>query len=541
MNPEFPGGYLRLALDPRQPLEAETVLGRLRDQLQLPAGANRDAMLCARLQQPLTLVHIENADSRETARAVAQAVQRLVDCPVAISGRFQGLGESAHWSRVSLQPFEENAALDQLGQELDQPATAKDYGELVRALGYLPLAIHLAAGHLRAGRSVAGFLGLLRRRGLCLEHPDPADSNRLLSATFELSLELLREQLGTDADRLLPAFQALGHGPTGGFGASLGAALAGLHAEDFEELAVQAHALSLLDRTLDGKSWRLHPLLAELLRPHAGEAAVLTRMTAWFVERLPVGETGQEDDQGRRWGEIHQENAALVEWLARVPEMDRVRVERVGSRFAINSGPFGAWLAFCEHALQNMPSDDEKSNILWTAGNVARSAGLLDQALALADQKIELDQSRNTEREVALAWGLKADIWQARGELDEALRIRQEEQLPVYERLGDVRSRAVTLGQIADIWQARGELDEALRIRQEDELPVYERLQLARDLLVCRTEIGINYLVRGMAGDRKKALALLRLAQQEAQRLQLPEAQQITEIIQQMEQTSTGT
>jgi phosphopentomutase len=52
--------------------------------------------------------------------------------------------------------------------------------------------------------------------------------------------------------------------------------------------------------------------------------------------------------------------------------------------------------------------------------------------------------------------------------LDEALRIRQEEELPVYERLGDVRARAVTLGKIADVYQARGQLDEALRIRREE-------------------------------------------------------------------------
>ncbi|HUB50125.1 MAG TPA: hypothetical protein VMB73_34575, partial [Acetobacteraceae bacterium] len=76
----------------------------------------------------------------------------------------------------------------------------------------------------------------------------------------------------------------------------------------------------------------------------------------------------------------------------------------------------------------------------------------------------------------AVAMGRVADILQARGELDEALRIRREEELPVYERLGDVRSRAVTMGKIADILQARGELDEALRIRREETLPVYERL-----------------------------------------------------------------
>ena len=80
--------------------------------------------------------------------------------------------------------------------------------------------------------------------------------------------------------------------------------------------------------------------------------------------------------------------------------------------------------------------------------------------------------------------GKIADVLQARGQLDEALRIRQEEQLPVYERLGDVRSWAVTLGQIAYVLQARGQLDEALRIRQEEELPIYERLGDVRERAV---------------------------------------------------------
>src|SRR6202030_633912 len=69
-------------------------------------------------------------------------------------------------------------------------------------------------------------------------------------------------------------------------------------------------------------------------------------------------------------------------------------------------------------------------------------------------------------RMAAIASGQIADILQARGDLDEALRIRREEQLPVYDRLGEVRSVAVTQGKIADILQARGDLDEALRIRR---------------------------------------------------------------------------
>lgn len=39
--------------------------------------------------------------------------------------------------------------------------------------------------------------------------------------------------------------------------------------------------------------------------------------------------------------------------------------------------------------------------------------------------------------------GKVADVLQDRGELDEALRIRREEELPVYERLGEVRSKSI--------------------------------------------------------------------------------------------------
>ena len=46
----------------------------------------------------------------------------------------------------------------------------------------------------------------------------------------------------------------------------------------------------------------------------------------------------------------------------------------------------------------------------------------------------------------------------------------------LFEEEKDVHSRAVTMGQIADILEQRGETEEALRIRREEELPVYERL-----------------------------------------------------------------
>ena len=105
----------------------------------------------------------------------------------------------------------------------------------------------------------------------------------------------------------------------------------------------------------------------------------------------------------------------------------------------------------------------EMGDLAASLGRVAEAESAYRAAVAAATD----------ERSRAVTMGRIADILQARGALDEALRIRREEELPVYERLGDVRSRAVTMGKIADILQARGALDEALRIRREEELPVY--------------------------------------------------------------------
>jgi tetratricopeptide (TPR) repeat protein len=54
-----------------------------------------------------------------------------------------------------------------------------------------------------------------------------------------------------------------------------------------------------------------------------------------------------------------------------------------------------------------------------------------------------------------------------RGDYDETLRIRREVQLPVYERLGDTQSAAVTWGQIADIAYQRGDYDEAADLQRK--------------------------------------------------------------------------
>ncbi len=91
----------------------------------------------------------------------------------------------------------------------------------------------------------------------------------------------------------------------------------------------------------------------------------------------------------------------------------------------------------------------------------------------------------------------------------------------------------MTIGKIADILQARSQLDEALKIRHEEELPIYERLGDVRSLLVGPANLAINLLTRGRAEDRGEARRLLHLALEAARRLKLPEARQIEAVIEQ--------
>ena len=121
-----------------------------------------------------------------------------------------------------------------------------------------------------------------------------------------------------------------------------------------------------------------------------------------------------------------------------------------------------------------------------------------------------------------------AGLYASIGELDEALRIRQEEQLPVYERLGDVRERAITLGKMADIFQARGELDEALRIRQEEQLPVYERLGDVRSRAITPAKIGFQLVA---ANRHREAASALSRAPADTRGMGLPEAEIIAEFM----------
>ncbi|MGE0260737.1 MAG: SEFIR domain-containing protein, partial [Alphaproteobacteria bacterium] len=158
---KFPGGYLRLSLDPEKLVAATELIAQLTDRFKLPVG-DVDALRTRLLAVP-SLVHIENADTPEAGRIVAALADSLPGCVVVISARFRPLGSGAGWGQVPLELFDTGSAIQQLAKELGSDASGQeDWPDLVAALGFLPLALHLAAGHLREGTSAAAFLRRLR-------------------------------------------------------------------------------------------------------------------------------------------------------------------------------------------------------------------------------------------------------------------------------------------------------------------------------------------------------------------------------------------
>ena len=146
--------------------------------------------------------------------------------------------------------------------------------------------------------------------------------------------------------------------------------------------------------------------------------------------------------------------------------------------------------------------DELRISLVDELGLLLFSLGDLDAALAhWREVQLPLYRRLGDARSQAITMVRIAEILEARGQLDEALRIYQEEALTVFERQGDLRSKAITMVQIANILQSRGQLDEALRIYQEELLPVFERLGDLRSKAITMGQIADILQVRGQLDE----------------------------------------
>ncbi|MBO3743034.1 CHAT domain-containing protein [Actinoplanes flavus] len=216
-----------------------------------------------------------------------------------------------------------------------------------------------------------------------------------------------------------------------------------------------------------------------------------------------VAEVAKVSGDGETAGRLH--SRAIRQTQADGAELgdslDRARVMAEHAIYLVGRGELQQAEQLVRQAHQLFTaggSEYEAARCQGVVADVLFRRGEYDEALRIR-REVELPvyERLGEARESAVIWGTTADVHFRRGEYDEALRIRREVELPVYERLGDARSAAVTWGRIADILFQRGEYDEALRIHREVQLPVYERLGEARESAVTWGKIADVIFQRG--------------------------------------------
>lgn len=497
----FPGGLLSLILTRDDTRDARSLALDLCEQLKLRIGGGDPwAHLSEALRLLPCLVLVENVDGEPQAKSVADLVDRLGDCPFLATGRFTGMGGA--WSPVKIEPFGPEDGWKQIREELGPAIGRYDEGELrklVEDLGGLPLAIHIAAGNLRLpGMTLDCFREDLNSKGLDIGHPAPADhlnlvrAEQTVRAVFETGLATLKRMLEeNERAALADAFASLGVAPRAGFGRRLGAAICGLDEVEFTRLAVNAYRLSLLELLPDSEQmkqpamFRVHPLLAKYLFQKMGNFEPAGRKIDWFVERLVDSE---------RWNEVLSESSGFDEFLDETIRKGNplalAFLARVGITFSRSNGPIRTWIRLCERGLSIDSDPARRISYLFMLTKLSIGCGNIERAEAAAREMLSLSIAEHDERNIALAEGAAADILMKRGNYDEALRIRQEKELPVFERLGLEVDRAMVMGRIADIIEMRADLDnapyldKALRIRREEELPVYKRHGMSRECAI---------------------------------------------------------
>ncbi|MBP8806152.1 MAG: metallophosphoesterase [Kofleriaceae bacterium] len=502
------GKVCRWVLDPLRPAEPTVGLLTLAAQAGIDTDRTPVSEIPMRLETMRVLVYVDNVDGEDAARAVAALLRELPRNPAIVTGRYTALGasEGAGWHRVEVACFSPADAVALLRQELGADAPPDgDLRRLAVSVGGLPLALHLAAGYLGRGYAVEAILKHLSDSGLSLEHVDPADpltadrSRGVISASFAVSKEMLLAEGARRGTNWGPALARLGWTVPEGFESSLGAAFTGLDQDAFVEFISVAAALSLVHRVPRSErrpegAWSVHPLVAEFLRKENERAGVWTRVGDWIA----ASGRADDEDRGARWDLLAREQATIAAWLRQAGDDEVARVAPACWQFAISRGPAVPWLARVREVVEATASTD----LLWARARLAQRVGINDEVLAAAEH---LD-ARGDDRIRAMAHGLRADVLVARGDLDEALRIRRSEQLPVYERLGEVRQQEITRSKIADILETRGDVDEALRIRLAS-IPVFERIGDAYSRAVAKGQISRMLAFRG---DLDGALQILR-------------------------------
>ncbi|WP_293122346.1 tetratricopeptide repeat protein [Microcoleus sp. bin38.metabat.b11b12b14.051] len=123
---------------------------------------------------------------------------------------------------------------------------------------------------------------------------------------------------------------------------------------------------------------------------------------------------------------------------------------------------------YYEQALDECPPEDErvKAAIIHNLAGIYANQGDVEEAIALYQQSLELDEKIGDVQGKAASLHQLAIIYADRGDVDEAITLYQQ-CLEIDEKIGNVQGKAASLHNLAIIYANRGDVEKAIALYQQ--------------------------------------------------------------------------
>jgi tetratricopeptide (TPR) repeat protein len=380
-----------------------------------------------------------------------------------------GLGQAVELLRKSAHAV---AAAENKEDPVSQ-AGAGDLQALAERLGFLPLALSVAAGLLVDWQQSPGaFLAELKKEGIALVSRDPDDERQNLSLYFRA----VTKDLTPETQQVLRAVAAF---PTDDVPLAGIEAVSQVHEtrEHVDRLVVRSLLQSFTTKQ-GQRRLRIHPLLQEVVRSWLMKenqlAALDTRAEQYWARW--ASETPQAE-LDRYPGDVGSVLAAFERAYAARRWQEAMDLA-VGSRLHLTlRGRNEETVRLCEKAAAAaVAARDRKRQALFlheeaitlvTLGNVGKARQLYEQALRIWEQIGDAHDRAATLHQLGILEAQQGNVDKARQLYEQSLRIK--------EQIGNARGRAATINQLGILEAHQGNVDKARQL-YEQALRIWEQI-----------------------------------------------------------------
>ena len=235
--------------------------------------------------------------------------------------------------------------------------------------------------------------------------------------------------------------------------------------------------------------------LLEQLGDKQGKAASLSNMAQVFLTRGDLDRALQ----------LYQESLQLLEQLG--DKQGKAASLHQMAQVFLTRGDLDRALQLYQESLQLLEQLGDKQGKAASLSNMAQvylTRGDLDRALQLYQESLQLKEQLGDKQGKAASLHQMAQVFLTRGDLDRALQLYQES-LQLKEQLGDKKGKAASLSNMAQVFLTRGDLDRALQLYQES-LQLKEQLGDKQGKAASLGQLSNLYMTKGDFDNAEKAL-----------------------------------